>query len=192
MFQEVPWFWGSRGFFVTTWFPDIHGNIMVVSRMLVWVRFHNLPLHFWLHKVIEANRNRLQRYRKKYTQIFEEKIYTIRQLFNSVKDPINHNLQKGVYVIPCSCGKEYIGERGRYFNIRIKEHTADLRRERTSKLALAEHVHYYSHYICMEEIKLVRKEDHYLERKIKEAIKIEKIKNENNLNEDDGLKLRNT
>lgn len=45
---------------------------------------------------------------------------TIRQLFNSVKDPINPNLQKGVYVIPCSCGKEYIGETGRSLNIRIK------------------------------------------------------------------------
>ena len=35
---------------------------------------------------------------------------TIRQLFNSVKYPINPDLQKGVYVIPSSCGKEYIGE----------------------------------------------------------------------------------
>jgi len=99
---------------------------------------------------------------------------TIRQLFNSVKDPINPNLQKGVYVIPCSCGKEYIGEIGRSLNIRIKEHTADLRRERTSKSALVEHVHSSSHYICMEKAKLVRKEYHYLKRKIKEAIEIKK------------------
>ena len=115
---------------------------------------------------------------------------TIRQLFNSVKDPINPNLQKGVYVIPCSCDKEYIGEIGRSLNIRIKEHATDLRRDRTSKSALVEHVHSSSHYICMEEVKLVRKEDHYLKRKINEAIEIEKRKN--NLNRDDGLKLSNT
>lgn len=115
---------------------------------------------------------------------------TIRQLFNSVKDPINPNLQKGVYVIPCSCGKEYIGETSRSLNIRIKEHTVDLRRERTSKSSLAEHVHSSSQYIYMEEVKLVRKEEHYLKRKIKEAIEIEKRRN--NLNQDDGLKVRNT
>ena len=115
---------------------------------------------------------------------------TIRQLFNSVNDPINPKHQKGVYVIPCSCGKEYIGETGRSLNIRIKEHTADLRRERTSKSALVEHVHSSSHYICIEDVKLVKKEDHYLKRKIKEAIEIEK--RNNILNHDDGLKLSNT
>lgn len=115
---------------------------------------------------------------------------TIRQLFNSVKDPINPNIQKDVYVIPCSCGKEYIGETGRSLNIRIKEHTADSRWDRTSKSALTKHVHSSSHYIRMEEAKLVRKEDHHLKRKIKEAIEIEKRKN--NLNRDDGLKLSNT
>ena len=93
-------------------------------------------------------------------------------------------------MIPCSCGKEYIGETGRSLKVRIKEHTADLRRERISKSALAEHVHSSSHYICMEEAKLVRKEEHCLKRKIKEAIEIEKRKN--NFNRDDGLKLSNT
>lgn len=93
-------------------------------------------------------------------------------------------------MIPCSCSKEYIGETSRSLNIRIKEHTADLRRDRTSKSALAEHVHSSSHYIYMEKVKLVRKDDHYLKRKIKEAIEIGKKKN--HLNWDDGLKLSNT
>lgn len=115
---------------------------------------------------------------------------TIRQLLNSVKDPINPNLQKGVYAIPCSCGKQYIGEIGRSLNIIIKGHTTNLRRERTSKSALVENVHSSSHYICMEETKLVRKEDHYLKRIFKEAIEIEKRKN--NFNRDNGLKLSNT
>jgi len=53
---------------------------------------------------------------------------TIRQSFDSVKDLINPNHQKGVYIIPSSCGKEYIGETGKSFNIRIKEHTADLQK----------------------------------------------------------------
>jgi len=41
----------------------------------------------------------------------------------------------------------------------------------------------------MEEANLIKKEDHYLNRKVKEAIGIEKMKN--NLNQDDGFKPRN-
>lgn len=59
---------------------------------------------------------------------------TIRQLFDSVKDSINPNHRKGVYSIPFSCSKEYIGEIGRSFNIRIKEHTADLRKKEPQSL----------------------------------------------------------
>jgi hypothetical protein len=37
-------------------------------------------------------------------------INTIRNSLRSVKDPIDPIEQKGVYMIPCSCGKQYIGE----------------------------------------------------------------------------------
>ena len=36
----------------------------------------------------------------------------IRNLFRYVKDPIEPSLKKGVYLIPCECGKAYIGETG--------------------------------------------------------------------------------
>ena len=42
----------------------------------------------------------------------------------------------------------------------------------------------------MEDAKLISKEYHYLKRKIKEAIEIEKKKN--NMNHDDGLNIINT
>ena len=42
----------------------------------------------------------------------------------------------------------------------------------------------------MEDAKLISKEDHYLKRKNKEAIEIEKRKN--NINRDDGLIISNT
>jgi len=41
-----PWFWGSTGLFITPWFPEFDANNMVVSKIPVWVRLHNLPLHF--------------------------------------------------------------------------------------------------------------------------------------------------
>lgn len=44
--HEGPWFWGNAGLFMTPWFPGFDPSTMVVSKMSVWVRLHNLPLHF--------------------------------------------------------------------------------------------------------------------------------------------------
>lgn len=59
--NQGPWFWGSAGLFITPWFPDFDANTMVVSRMPVWVRMHNLPLHFWHSKALIAIGNTLGR-----------------------------------------------------------------------------------------------------------------------------------
>lgn len=78
--REGPWFWGSEGPFITPWFPDFDTNIMLVSRMPVWVRLHNLPLHFWHHKVLEGIGNLLGRYIKTNTQRIEERIFTFARI----------------------------------------------------------------------------------------------------------------
>lgn len=52
--NEGPWFWGNAGLFIIPWFPGFDATTMVVSKMYVWVRIHNLPLHFWHHKVLEG------------------------------------------------------------------------------------------------------------------------------------------
>ena len=52
--NEVPWFWGRVGIFVTPWFPRLDGTSMVATKMLVWVRLHNIPLPFWHHQVLEG------------------------------------------------------------------------------------------------------------------------------------------
>lgn len=49
---------------MTSWFLDFNANTMMVSKMLVWVRLHNLPLHFWHHKVLIAIGNVLGKYLK--------------------------------------------------------------------------------------------------------------------------------
>ena len=41
----------------------------------------------------------------------------IRKLLKTVKDPIDPSLKKGVYMIPCECGKVYIGETGRLISL---------------------------------------------------------------------------
>lgn len=42
----------------------------------------------------------------------------------------NENLKNVVYIIPCSCGNIYIGETGRPFRVRVKEHMANVRLQR--------------------------------------------------------------
>lgn len=44
--NQGPWFWGNAGLFITPWFLEFDANTMIVSTMPVWVRLHNLPLHF--------------------------------------------------------------------------------------------------------------------------------------------------
>jgi predicted GIY-YIG superfamily endonuclease len=105
----------------------------------------------------------------------------------SVKDKLDQHNFKGVYRIDCSCGKCYIGETGRSFNTRIKEHSADIKNERTRTSALAEHSLTTKHHIRLEDTKILAKEDHLLKRRIREAIEI--IKNPDNLNRDNGLEI---
>lgn len=49
---------------MTPWFPYFDANTMVVSKMPVWVRLHNLPLHFWHHNVLIAIGNTLGKFLK--------------------------------------------------------------------------------------------------------------------------------
>ena len=105
----------------------------------------------------------------------------------SVKDPIDHRQFKGVYRIPCSCETNYIGETGRSFQTRLKEHRADLKNGCIRTSALAEHCAKTKHQIRLEDTKIIAKEDHYFKRKFREALEI--IKLPNNLNRDGGLEV---
>ena len=89
----------------------------------------------------------------------------------------------------CSCGKCYIGETGRSFQVRIKEHEEDIRKERTRTSALAEHSHKTKHHVFLEDTKILAKEDHYYKRCLIEALEI--IKHPNNMNRDGGLEISN-
>lgn len=62
--NEGPWFWGRAGLFVTPWLLGFDATTLVVTKMLVWVRLQNLPLHFYHHQVLEGIRNSLGRFLK--------------------------------------------------------------------------------------------------------------------------------
>ena len=87
---------------------------------------------------------------------------TIRNMVDSLKDPINPKTYKGVYSIPCSCEKLYIGETGRSMETRFKEHSAHLRHDRHKKSTLAEHSHLTGHQICLENAKVLAREDNLI------------------------------
>ena len=63
------------------------------------------------------------------------------------------------YSVPCSGDKVYIGESGRSFGIRLKDHINEISRNRSEKTGLAEHACSSSHYICMDQEKLIHKEE---------------------------------
>jgi len=109
---------------------------------------------------------------------------TIRQMMRSVKDNIDRQQLKGVYKIDYSCGKSYIGETGRSLKIRLKEHAVDIKNERSRTSALAEHLSKTKHHVCLEDAKVIAREDNYHKRKIREAIEIMKFPQ--NLNRDNG------
>ena len=95
---------------------------------------------------------------------------TIRNSLRSVKDFVDPIEQKGVYMILCSCGKQYIGETYHSFRIRIQEHATYIKHNLTRPPALAEHYEKTKHHICIEEAKILAKIDHYHNRKFREAI----------------------
>ena len=84
---------------------------------------------------------------------------TIRSLLKSVTDPIDPHQFKGVYEIPYSCGKTYIGETGRSFQQRIKDHKYDLRLNHFHTSTLVEHAHKVKHQLCLEYTNILDRED---------------------------------
>ena len=110
---------------------------------------------------------------------------TIKQNMRSVKDKPDSQNCKGIYKIECSCGKCYIDETKHSFQVRIKEHGADIKNERVCTSALAEHSLKTKHHVRLEETKFLAKEDHLFKHRIREAIEIQR--NPSNLNRDNGL-----
>ena len=104
-----------------------------------------------------------------------------------MKDPNHPHQFKGVYEIPCSYGKSYIGETRRSVQQRIKEHEVDLRLNRFHTSALVEHANKTKHQLCLENTNILSKEENYSRRKFREALEI--IKHPQNLNRDKGWEI---
>ena len=109
-----------------------------------------------------------------------------------------------VYDIPCkNCNKSYIGETGRPFGVRKKEHQKDsdkvsgrsytranrkISSSEQHKSAITDHIAQENHIIDWEGAKVLDKDSNSFTRKIREAIQIRR-RGANSLNRDDGVYL---
>jgi hypothetical protein len=106
------------------------------------------------------------------------------------KDKIPKDLYEGVYQVPCSCGKAYIGETCRSMKVRMKEHLRATSNKQFHLSAISEHKWSEpGHDILFHEAKIIAKESRYYPRLIREAIEI--AKNPENINRDEGYHLHN-
>jgi hypothetical protein len=112
---------------------------------------------------------------------------TLKQLFRTTKDKSDPMLGPRVYQIPCSCGKSYIGQTGRTFKARLKEHIVDTTHNQISKSTIIKHSFKSKHLIFFDQTKILAPTPHYSSRLIREALEIEK--HPNNFNREDGYKL---
>jgi hypothetical protein len=108
----------------------------------------------------------------------------IAQLLPNPKDSRPHLETPGVYRIPCSCGKVYIGETGRKISTRIKEHQRSAKYCHFSQSALAEHWMETGHSVQYDKATRLAPSQSYFARKHREALEI--LKHPDNLNRDKG------
>ena len=87
----------------------------------------------------------------------------------------------GVYLIPCSCGKNYIGETGRNVSTRLSEHIRSMKKQDDRGSAVAEHSMNSdsTHYIRFDKVSVLAREKFYIQRKVREAIEISRRPNFN-------------
>lgn len=90
VFNDGPWFWGRAGLFINPWFPEFDPNIMVVTKMPVWVRLPNLPLQFCHNAVLTDIGNNLGKFIKPDHSRFGQ------SLFSYTRICIEADLSKGL------------------------------------------------------------------------------------------------
>ena len=87
-----------------------------------------------------------------------------------MKGAIDPKDMEGVYIIPCSCGKPYIGETRSSINQRISENATDLKHGRTKSYTLVEHAEKTKHHVCIEEANVIARVSQFYHRKFREAL----------------------
>ena len=86
-------------------------------------------------------------------------------------------LSQGIYRVPCSCGKSYIGQIGRSFKAHLEEHIANTFHNCISKSVIVKHSHNSKHLICFDQTRFLALVPFYPSHVIGKALEIEKHPN---------------
>lgn len=85
--------------------------------------------------------------------------------------------------------KIYISETGHsIIKTRLKEHYVGIHHCMIKNYVVVQNSHNTNHQICLKNVKVLATIPHYYKRKVRESLEIEKYPN--NINPDDGLKLK--
>lgn len=79
--KEGLWFWRRVGLSTTPWFLAFDVIIMVVTKMMVWVRVHNLPFSFWHHQILEGIGKMMEKFLKMDQERIGEGTFTFSRLY---------------------------------------------------------------------------------------------------------------
>lgn len=66
IFELCPWFWGRACLFITPWVPYFEPKKTSMTKMLIWIRLLDLPLHFWSSHTLEAIGSSIGKFLKNY------------------------------------------------------------------------------------------------------------------------------
>ena len=86
---------------------------------------------------------------------------SLSNMLDSTKDLFEKKLLQGVYTIPCSCDKVYIGETGRSIKTRLKEHGVDIHHCRIKNSSVAKHSCDTKHHIRLEKAEVLATIPHH-------------------------------
>ena len=92
------------------------------------------------------------------------------------KDKLPKHSNPGVYLVPCECGKAYVGETKCKVSTRKKQHEKDVFLENIQESALAEHKTTCEKDILWSDMKTIATENNYFKRCVREAIEIRRYR----------------
>lgn len=99
-------------------------------------------------------------------------VYTLRKFFNTGKDFLpNGKKSNVVYKIPCSCGREYVGQSSQLLVDRIYQHEYDIKKG-LDKTALSLHITESGHFAKFDDVKVVEIEQNTEKRLLLEMMHI--------------------
>lgn len=118
---------------------------------------------------------------------YHKPVNTLRSLLVHPKDKTPDGKKCGVvYKISCpTCDETYIGETARAMQVRLTEHQRIT--GGSVPTAVGEHIQHHKHDIDMEHVQILSREEHFWNRKIREAIEIKSQRP--TLNRDAGYEL---